>query len=310
MTSPQIFGRLLVLGGSSYVGGHLLARLAPGSYTATYAANPAPGCVHFDCAAMRLADADIGALADYDTALLLLGDTQPDSCVRDPERSHAVNVTGFEAVIDDLLAAGVRPVFVSSEFVFDGRRGNYVESDAADPILLYGRQKLAVERYLASRTDDYTVLRFAKVYGETPGDGTLFTNWLEPVMRGGRLKCAADQYFSPVFVEDVVDALLRAAAHRPAGVYHLAGPARMSRSACLEALVAAVGEYRPVDFEIEPCGINDFDFPEPRPLDVSMRIDKLAAAVDFHPRTVEETCRRLAAAEFSDGARRNAGGAP
>ncbi len=300
MKAPQATGNLLVLGGSSYVGRHLLPRLTAGCYTATYARNPIPDGVAFDCATMRLAEC-ISDLALFDSALLLLGDTEPNSCVRDPERSEAVNVTGIKAVIDDLVAAGVRPIFISSEFVFDGRQGNYGESDSPNPILVYGKQKLEIEHHLKMVLEDHVILRLAKVYGETPGDGTLFTNWLTPVAEGGRLKCASDQFFSPIFVDDVVDVLLSTVDQPIRGTFHLGGPQVLSRMACLQALINAVSTLRPVDLITEPCGINDFNFPEDRPLDVSMCIDKLAAASDFHPLAVTAFCRRLAATHFGAG---------
>ena len=301
-------GEILVLGGSSYVGKHMLARPEAGQFTATYAENPVPGAIQFDCTVMRLAEA-LGDLARFDSALLLLGDTQPDSCVRDPRRSHAVNVEGIERAIDDLLAAGVRVIFISSEFVFDGRQGQYSESDSPNPILLYGEQKLAIERYLESVTDDYAVLRLAKVYGGAAGDGTLFTNWLQAIERGGRLKCASDQYFSPIHVDDVVQAMLLAAASRIRGVFHLAGPDGLSRMECLQALLAEVRKLKMVELETEPCGINDFEFPEKRPLDVSMRIDKLTSATDFSPRRVTDFCRQLVVAEFASAGAWSSGGA-
>ena len=300
MNDPQAVGDLLVLGGSSYVGRHLLPRLAAGCYTATYAHNPIPNGVAFDCTAMRLAEC-IGDLARFDSALLMLGDTEPNSCVRNPARSEAVNVDGIKAVIDELAAAGVRPIFISSEFVFDGRHGNYAESDLPNPILLYGRQKLVVERHLKTTVEDYAILRLSKVYGETPDDGTLFTNWLAPVAEGGRIKCASDQFFSPIFVDDVVGALLSAVERRIRGTFHLGGPQGLSRIACLQALIDAVGALRPVDLAIEPCGINEFNFPEDRPLDVSMCIDKFTAASDFCPLAVATFCRRLAAVHFGAG---------
>jgi len=300
MNASQAASNLLVLGGSSYVGRHLLPRLAPDCYTATYARNPIPGGVRFDCVTMRLEEC-IGDLARFDSALILLGDTEPDSCVRDPARSEAVNVDGTKAAINDLAAAGVRPIFISSEFVFDGRQGNYGESDPPNPILLYGKQKLQVERHLETTLEDYAILRLAKVYGATAGDGTLFTNWLAPVVEGGRLKCASDQFFSPVFVDDVVDTLLSVVNRRMCGTFHLAGPHRLSRMACLQTLIDAIIALRPVDLITEPCRINDFNFPEDRPLDVSMCIDKLDAELGFRPLTVSAFCRRLAAACFCAG---------
>ena len=291
----------MVLGGSGFVGKHLLARLAPGRYSATFSAHPVPGAVKFDCTAMRLSAA-VGDLSQYDQALLLLGDTEPNSCARDPERSRAVNVDGIKTLIDDLVAAGVRPIFISSEFVFDGRKGQYLETDPPTPILLYGQQKLEIERYLESATQDFAVLRLAKIYGGEVGDGTLFTNWLPVIESGGRMKCASDQIFSPIHVDDVVDALLLAAASKIRGIFHVGGPQGLSRMQCLQALLTQSRRLRAVDLQAEPCRINDFDFPETRPVDVSMRIDKFSAEVDFSPIRVEDFCRHLAEREFRSGA--------
>ena len=85
------------------------------------------------------------------------------------KRSYAINVQSTRRVIDDLVELGIKPVFTSSEYVFDGEQGNYVEDDPAIPSTVYGSQKLQIEQYLTDRCVDYAVLRLAKVYGSDPG---------------------------------------------------------------------------------------------------------------------------------------------
>ena len=301
MENKKLEDKLLVLGGSSYIGQHLIKRLLPDEYTATYATHPFEGGYELDCTNDRLSET-VNDLETYCQAILLLGDTEPNSCVLHPKRSQSINVDGITRVIDDLVETGIRIVFVSSEFVFDGKQGEYVESDLASPILLYGKQNLIIERYLEKCAKDFAVLRLAKVYGGEVGDGTLFSNWLPVIKQGTLDKCASDQRFSPIFVDDVVDALLKAVESRLQGVFHVGGPKSHSRFDCLITLLEEVQRFRKVDLQPKPCLINDFDFPEARPVDVSMKIDKFKSEVVVCPRGIKEFCSELAFATFGLGA--------
>lgn len=286
--------KTLVLGASSFVGGHLLARLDRARTIATYNRRPIPNAVHFDSVEMPLSSVVPNPKA-LDYAVLLLGDTQPDSCVADRNRSQAVNVDSLKKVVDTLTGWGVPIVFTSSEFVFDGRKGEYVESDPPSPILLYGRQKLEMERYIASMSTEFVILRLAKVYGETRGDGTLFTAWLPVLLQGKTIRAAQDQRFSPIFVGDVVGAILAVMEKKARGLYHAAGPMGASRFDFLRMLRSEVVKQSDARAEIAPCSIHDFDLPERRPENVTMHPDKLVAATGLILRQPLETCRRLAA---------------
>lgn len=275
--------RLLILGASSSVGRHLYRRLGPERAIATFNRTPVADGRRFDSMAMSVKE--VVGRGEARHAAVLLADPQPDSCVRDPEGTRQLNVVAMTRLCRDLWELGITPIFASTEFVFDGAKGEYVETDAADPILLYGRQKKEVEDFLIASGQPHAILRFAKVYGDRPGDGTLFTAWVAQALSGTRvMRCAADQAFSPVFVGDVGEAILRVAQAGLSGLYHLSGNRRLTRLELLELTLAAVRRHRSVEVAIEPCSIDDFDLPERRPKDVSMRADKLAAATGmvFH----------------------------
>lgn len=285
--------RILILGGSSFVGRHLFARLGADRAIATYNASAKPGMVRFDSTTMDLAE--LVSPKTISHAVLLLGDTKPDSCFADPARSRALNVDSIARVIERLNQWGVPVIFTSSEFVFDGDKGDYVETDPAEPILLYGAQKLEVERIVERTCRDWVTLRLAKIYGEDPTDGTLFTGWLRELTRIKSMKCAYDQRFSPVHVDDVCDAIMAGVEGKLSGLYHCAGPEGLNRTELLELLLTAVRVHRPVDLEVTACSIRDFPLPEKRPLDVSMRPDKLVRDSGLILRHPEDVCRRLAA---------------
>jgi dTDP-4-dehydrorhamnose reductase len=289
-------GRIIILGGSSFVGRSLQAAFGAGRALATFNSKPFEGGRHFDSTAMRVTDL-VGAGHDFSHAVVLLGDTQPDSCIADPARSERLNVESIVRVFDDLAGLGIKPVFTSSEFVFDGVKGDYVETDAAEPILLYGRQKLAAERYLQSLGIPSAILRLAKVYGDRPGDGSLFTGWLASLRHGGKTRCAADQAFSPVYVGDVVLAIEAAVERDIDGLYHVSGNRRFTRLELLEMFIDVMRErHGRFDVAIEPCSIHDFDLPERRPVDVSMRSDKLVRDTGIELTDARAVCERIALA--------------
>lgn len=290
MKAPK---KTLVLGASSYVGRHLVSRLGSGLVHATHRSNPVSGSVYFDSVSMRL-DQIIDDPRVYSHAVILLGDTQPDSCFMNPEKSTATNFESICNVIDQLADFNIKPVFTSSEFVFDGGKGVYTETDETRPILLYGEQKLKTERYLVDKGIPHAILRLSKVYGDHIDDGTLFSTWLTGLRPGSSVKCAADQAFSPVFVGDVVEAIVETVERDLVGLYHVSGNQHFRRIELLNILLNVLNEQiGHFDVAIKPCSINDFPLPEKRPVDVSMVADKLIEDTGLTPVSIEELCTRM-----------------
>jgi len=241
----------------------------------------------------------LGNLADITYGIILLADSQPDSCWSQPGHSELLNVDSVKSIIDDLNDLNVVPVFASTEFVFDGSKGNYTEEDETNPILVYGRQKLEIESYLATCGMPHMTFRFAKIYGDEAGDGTIFVNWLQQLKAGvPAIRCAADQAFSPVHVGDVAETIKRAIESDLRGLYHLSGNRRFQRIELLEMLIKKARQFISVKTAVEPCSINDFDLPEDRPLDVSMCSDKISNDVGMQFADAEQICEQLARQEF------------
>ncbi|MBI3320402.1 MAG: sugar nucleotide-binding protein [Candidatus Omnitrophica bacterium] len=285
--------RVLILGGSSFVGRHLMARLGPERALTTYCRTPVDAGVYFDALTMRLSDI-ITTPEDFSHAVILLADTDPDSCAADHARSWRLNVESIITILADLSRWEITPVFASSEFVFDGTQGDYTEEDEPHPILTYGEQKLAVEHELQRQGGQFLIVRFSKIFGLSPGDGTLFTNWLEAIERGQTtIRCAADQVFSPIAVQDVVQAILRLIERECTGLFHVSGPAAYSRLDLLKLLVARLQPAGRGQVTIVPCSIHDFELREKRPLNVSMKPNRLVAATQIRLRGVEEVCHQL-----------------
>ena len=291
--------KFLLLGGTSFVGRQMVARLGWDRVIGTQHRLQMPGCLTFDATATDLGEI-ISDPSEIGHCFILYGDTMPDSCANDPEASRLLNVDSTKKVIDRLQAWDIPLTFTSTEFVFDGTSANSVEEDIAEPILLYGRQKLEVEQYLAVSGKPYIVMRLGKVFDPSGGNGKLFTDWIEAIERGERkIRCAVDQFFSPIQVLDVVEGLLLGAEKKIFGVYHLCGLERESRMDLLQMLVEEVRRFRPVEVELVPCSIDDFPMLERRPKDVSMKPDKLIAATGLSIASTRDVCRKIVENHYS-----------
>jgi dTDP-4-dehydrorhamnose reductase len=289
--------KVLILGGSSFVGRHLFRRLGPERAIATYCHTPLEGGVYFDSLTMRLEEI-IPDPAGISCAVILLGDTDPDSCCADRKKSRALNVESIKAILDYLKKWRIKPIFTSSEFVFDGKQGNYTEADPAKPILLYGEQKAQIEKYIQDNFCDFVIFRLAKVFGSTPGDGTLFSNWLGLLDKSDEITCAADQIFSPVYVDDVTRVIEMAIDKNIRGVFHLAGPRAFARIDLLRMLLTCAEKYGCRQIRVVPKSIHDFKLREKRPLNVSMRSDKLVRTLGLTLSDTEEICRSMVEEKF------------
>jgi dTDP-4-dehydrorhamnose reductase len=258
----------------------------------TYFNTPVKGAIFFDSLSMGLPDI-IPDLDSFSHAVVLYGDTKPDSCAEDMELSNRLNVESTKSILKCLRESDIKPIFCSSEFVFDGTKGDYVESDSVNPKMAYGRQKADIEEYLAANHKDFVVLRLAKVFGADRGDGTLFTAWLESIEKSQTIHCAYDQIFAPIHIDDVVGLIKTVIDQDINGLYHVSTQRAYNRLALFELLVSSVSRYSDVSPNVIPVSILDLNLTEKRPLNVSMRPDKLITATKYKIKSVQQSCDQI-----------------
>jgi dTDP-4-dehydrorhamnose reductase len=241
-----------------------------GHVTATYCNNRQPGSYFFDVRNSGVSTLLSNIPEAPTVAVVMLGITSIDACARDPDATSAINVFGIIRVIDELYAVGILPVFISSDGVFDGLYGPYSETACPNPILTYGRQKLAVERYIESTGKLGMVVRLPKILATDFDPRCLIASWVAALGRPEVILCANDQYFTPASVPDVCNAIVKLIIERAAGVFHLGGPDRISRRDLLGMVVEEYRKYAEPAAVIVNCSLRDIPVLEPRPLDTSL----------------------------------------
>lgn len=208
--------RLLVTGGCGYLGSEVVRRACGHGIevVGTWLRRPPaglPGAWHRadvrDAAAVAALAAEVDAIVH--TAYRQGG-----------EDEWSTNVDGSVAVAR--AAAGRRLVHVSSDLVFDGRRGRYTERDEPAPVGTYGRSKARAERWVAELAPAATIVRTSLIYGgREPGTQ-------ERLARDGT-RFFVDEIRSPVQVSDLAEAILELLTLDLPGPLHLGGADDVSR---------------------------------------------------------------------------------
>ena len=284
--------KILAIGASSSVGRQFIRKYSGEEIIATYNSQKLKDGLYFNALTEDLGEV-IHKPEEIRSAILFLGDTKPVSCYQNPELSHQLNVDSIIRILKRLKEWEVKPIFISSEFVFDGAKGNYSENDTANPIVLYGKQKILIEEYIQSRFNEYIILRLSKTYGIDKNDKTIFTNWMEYLYDHQSIQCAADQRFSPIYVGDVAEVLYQFSKSEHIGLYHLGGAEAYTRLELLEILLEERSKYLETEINITPREFNSFDLGEEWPVDVSLDVSKLIKTVNIDLMTPKIACERI-----------------
>jgi len=204
-------------------------------------------------------DACVDAAAP-DAVFHLAAWTDVDGAEAEEERAAAVNGAGTGNVARAAARHGAALVYVSTDYVFDGRKpGAYVEDDPPSPLGAYGRTKLAGEQAaLAAHPAGTRIARTAWLYGRHG------RNFVDTMRRLGaerdEVAVVDDQVGSPTWTCDLAPALI-ALVDRPPGVYHTAGAGSVTWAGFAEAIFAASG----LRCDVRPISTEELGRPAPRP---------------------------------------------
>ena len=172
----------------------------------------------------------LAAMADVNTA------------ERQPDRAAAVNADATASIARLCRQSGARLVFISTEYVFDGRHGPYGEADSPNPATQYGRTKFQAEQHVARLADRWSIVRTSIVYGwPHPGKRNYLPRLVERLRNGQTCPAPTDVYRTPVYVEHLVDGIHQLVEEEHPGVHHVAGSDRVSMYDFARAIADAFG---------------------------------------------------------------------
>ena len=213
--------------------------------------------------------------------------TDVDGCERDPDRAFRVNALGTWNVAVACRESDSALVYVSTDFVFDGEKGEpYTEYDPPNPIGHYGASKLAGEVHVRQLCPKHFIVRTAWLYGEH-GKNFPFTI-LNAAKSKKELRVVADQVGSPTFTADLASAIRDLIRSPLYGTYHITNKGSCSWYEFAKQILTYAGID---DVEIKAIRSEEWPTPTRRPKNSVLRHYALELQGRDNLRTWEEALK-------------------
>jgi dTDP-4-dehydrorhamnose reductase len=149
--------------------------------------------------------------------------TNVDGNEREPERAELVNFKGVEFLLTAAEEVEARLIQISTDYVFDGTAGPYLEEDTPAPLSVYGKAKLAAER-LVLENSRHLVIRTNVLFGPDLNAPASFIRWVASSLEEDKpIRVVDDQINNPTLTTHLAVAIKSAIEQRAAGLYHYAG---------------------------------------------------------------------------------------
>ena len=204
------------------------------------------------------------------------GISKSTACQQNPELANKTNVEVTARLAE--LAGDATLVFLSSDLVFDGRQGNYLENVRVNPLSVYAETKAAAEEIVLGN-NHHIVIRTSLNGGVSPTGNRGFNEEIRLAwQQGGSLTLYADEFRCPIPVVATAQAIWELAAVNQPGLYHVAGSERLSRYQIGQLLASRWPQLNP---KYQPGQLKDYRG-APRSPDTSLNSAKAQKLLSFH----------------------------
>ncbi len=156
----------------------------------------------------------------------------PSKCEKSHEIAREINVTGTKFLVQSLPDQDTLFIYISTDLVFNGENAPYDETTEPEPLTFYGKTKREGEIVVQRLCPNCIIVRSSLMIGPEayPGNGS-FAQWVDKAFQEREeIPLFNDEYRTPVYVEDITQAMRLLIQHPPAPrLFHLGGPEKITR---------------------------------------------------------------------------------
>lgn len=191
--------------------------------------------------------------------------THVDYCEEHPEESYEKTVQSTKNLIELSKKCNARFVYISTDYVFDGQNGPYLEDAPVNPLSVYARHKLEAEELSLKELEHTLVLRVTNVYGNEIRNKNFVARIIEQCKEGKKmtLKLPYDQFASPANAWDISRAMYVLLKDEKTGIYHIGGSDYMNR---VELALRVISYFPEATYDLIPVSTATLNQPAARPL--------------------------------------------
>jgi dTDP-4-dehydrorhamnose reductase len=219
--------------------------------------------------------------------------TNVDECEEFPLECEKLNVEATQLLFEAAQKIGAHFQLLSTDFVFDGLKGNYSERDVPNPLSIYARSKVAAENLvLSSFYPKFSIVRTIILYGTANNlSRTNIVCWAkEALSKGQPMTIIDDQFRAPTWADDLAWACIRICTLNKTGLYHISGPETMSIYDLVLRIANFYGFSKDSLSKTDSLSLNQ---KAKRPPKTGFDLQKAQSELLYKPKTLEETLKDI-----------------
>jgi len=235
---------------------------------------------------------DVLCIEEPDILIHAAAMTQVDECELNQDKCWDTNVQGTVHAVVNAELYCERLIYVSTDFVFDGEKGNYSETDKTRPISYYGETKVQAESFVEDCEIPWAIVRTCLVYGNAlSGTRGNIISWVKQNLeQGNPIKVVSDQVRTPTYVEDLAKGILLIIEKNAEGIYHISGKDVLTPF----EMAIRTADYFGLDKQlIEKVDASVFVQPAKRPPKTGFDISKARRELGYEPVEFEEGLKKM-----------------
>lgn len=217
--------------------------------------------------------------------------TNVDYCEKNAHMAYKVNVLATVNLMKIAKKIKAYVIYISTDSIFDGRKGNYKENDTKNPLNLYGKTKLEAEDKVLFGYDNSCIIR-TNIYGWNRLINKFsLAEWIiNKLERNKRVFGISDVFFTPILVNDLSDIIFELYNRRYNGVLHVGSIDKCSKLDFAFKL-ARIFEFN--EELVQPISINDLKLKALRGRDMSLDVSKAKKYLQVELPSIEEGLKKM-----------------
>lgn len=215
--------------------------------------------------------------------------TNVDYCELNPAECNQVNFLASMKLFEATQKINAHFQLLSTDFVFDGEKGNYSEEDEVGPLSVYAESKVNAENGLIqSNYTNWSIVRTIIVYGI--GNNLSRSNiicWAKEALTNGQeMNIVDDQFRAPTWADDLAWACIEICKLNKTGKFNIAGPETLS----IYSIVERVAKHFNLSTDkLKKSSSATLNQPAKRPAHTGFDLTKARKELGYNPKTIEET---------------------
>jgi len=222
--------------------------------------------------------------------------TNVDYCETHREEAYNINVKGTKNLIDSLKNREAKFIFISSDYVYDGLKGNFNEESPTNPINYYGKTKLEAEQ-IVRRCKNYLILRPTVIFGWDERGKNFFMQLFRNQKDNLPMKVPIDQKSNPTYINLLVEIIYKSIPKNLTGTFIATGPETISRYNFALKICNIFSFNKTLIMPVKTKNLNQI---APRPLNCGTNSSKIRKSLGMNFPSLEENLLELKSSLYAE----------